>query len=57
MVAFGFFAVRVSWPIRNVRVGIRWVIALAVIVSGSVAVLAARLRLTTKKGEEKATTN
>jgi hypothetical protein len=37
--------------------GIRWVIALVVIVSGSAAVLAARLRLTTKKGEEKVTTN
>ena len=37
--------------------GIRWVIALVVIVSGSAAVLAARLRLPTKKGKEKATTN
>jgi membrane protein DedA with SNARE-associated domain len=37
--------------------GIRWIIALIAIISGSAAVLAARLRLTTKKGEEKATTN
>jgi membrane-associated protein len=37
--------------------GVRWIIALIVVISGSAAVLAPRLRLTTKKDENKATTN